>query len=174
MNIGTLCTRRIVTVNAASSLAQAATLMREHHVGALVVVTQTGDSQAVSGIVTDRDLVLDVLARRLDAADICIGDLARERVATVCEDDDVETAIAVMQESGVRRLLVTDADRHLSGIVAFDDLMAACARTMWELAQIVHLGIEREVAQNDKPAPPAPIGLRVPAVGTAGWGPAAA
>ena len=173
MNIGTLCTRRIVTVNAASSLAEAATLMREHHVGALVVVTRSGQSESVSGVVTDRDLVLDVLTRRLGGADLCIGDLARERVATVCEDDDVETAIAVMQESGVRRLLVTDADRHLSGIVAFDDLIAACARTMWELAQIVRLGIEHEVAHNGKPPPPAPIGLRVPAVGTAGWGPAA-
>jgi predicted transcriptional regulator len=53
--------------------------------------------------------------------------------ATVREDDDSETAIAVMQESGVRRLLVTDADRHLSSIVAFDNLMVTCARTMQRL-----------------------------------------
>ena len=174
MNIGTLCTRRIVTINTASSLAQAATLMREFHVGALVVITQAADGEAVSGIVTDRDLVLDVLARGLDVTGVCVGDVARERIASVSEDDDLEAAIAVMQERGVRRLLVTDANQHLSGIVSLDDLIVASAGTAGGLAQVIRRGIEREVAQTGTPAPPAPIGLRVPAVGTAGWGATAA
>lgn len=169
MNIGSICQRRIVGTDSASSLVEAAGLMRDHHVGALVVTTPTPEGLSVSGIVTDRDLVIEVLARGLDASRILIGELARERVVSVSQDDDLDDAIAAMHEGGVRRLLVTDGEEQLIGIVSFDDLMAACALSIDGLAKVIRSGIEPEAAEAALPLPPLPP-LRIPAMGTAGWG----
>jgi CBS domain-containing protein len=173
VNVGAICRRRIVAVDAESTLAQAATLMREHHVGALVVTTQTGEGTRVSGVVTDRDLVIDVLARGLDAGSVAIGELARQRIASVAQDDDLTDALGVMQDSGVRRLLVTDAQDHLVGIVSLDDVTQACALQMDLLGRVIRSGLEREVAEN-QPIQSEPLLLRIPAMGTAGWGQAIA
>lgn len=173
MKIGSLCTRRVVTVDANASLAQAAALMREHHVGALVVTAQSAEGLAVGGLVTDRDLVLDVLARGLDPAGSRIGALASATVASVAEEDDASTAIVAMQSAGVRRLLVTDVDGRLAGIVSIDDLLRGFANQFAGLAGVIRAGIDREVSET-LPVPPLPSGLlRVPAVDTAGWGPRA-
>lgn len=172
MKIGSLCTRRVVTIDEDGTLAQAARLMREHHVGALVVTARSAQGLRIGGLVTDRDLVVEVLARGLDPASARIGELASTEIASVAEDDDLTQAIATMQGSGVRRLLVTDADQRLSGIVSLDDLVQACAGQIAGLADVVRAGLARE-ADEMGPTPPLPPGLRVPAVGTAGWGPEA-
>jgi CBS domain-containing protein len=172
MNIGSICQRRLVTIERTHSLAQAATLMRERHVGALVVTTSTAEGPRVDGVVTDRDLVVGALAEGLDAASITVGSLASERLVSVNELDDLGDAVAAMQASGVRRLLVTDDEAQLIGIVSLDDLLAAYATEIDGLAKVIRSGIDREVAETDAapeeaPAPP----LRVPAIGTAGWRP---
>ena len=174
MSIGSICRRRVVSVDASSGLVEAARLMREHHVGSLVVTQQTSEGPRVNGIVTDRDLVIDVLARGLDGSGVAIGELASQRIASVSEDDDVSDALVVMQESGVRRLLVTDGEQRLIGIVSLDDLMDACAAQMDGLARVIRSGIEREVAQTSAAPQAPPLLLRIPATGTAGWGQAMA
>ncbi|MEJ8827440.1 CBS domain-containing protein [Variovorax humicola] len=170
MNIGSICTRRMVAVDSGSSLVQAASLMREHHVGALIVTSRAPEGACVTGIVTDRDLVVDVLARGLDGNGIKVGELASDKLASLSQDADVPAAIAVMEARGVRRALVTDSDGRVVGILSLDDLISACAKELAGLASIVRSGIQREVtetthvAQTSKPLP-----LRVPAMGTAGW-----
>ena len=163
MNIGSICSRRILTIDHADSPALAATLMREHHVGALVIVTETADGWHVTGIVTDRDLAISVLARGLDGNGR-VGDLASQPVASVSEDDELSVAIAAMRESGVRRLLVTGAEQQLVGFVSFDDVLRACAEQVAGLAEVIRAGMDREVAETV--APPLPPMLRVPAMGT--------
>jgi len=172
MNIGSICQRRLVTIERTNSLAQAATLMRERHVGALVVTTSTAEGPRVDGVVTDRDLVVGALAEGLDAASVTVGSLASERLVSVNELDDLGDAVAAMQASGVRRLLVTDDEAQLIGIVSLDDLLAAYATEIDGLAKVIRSGIDREVAETDvaPEEPPAPP-LRVPAIGTAGWRP---
>lgn len=173
MKIGSICSRRIVTIDAGATLGQAASTMREHHVGMLVVTETTAQGLHVNGLVTDRDLVIEALARGLDPAGGRIGELASTSIAAVTEDSDLSDAIAAMQQAGVRRLLVTDAEQGLTGILSFDDVVHACARQLTGLADVLRAGLERELVDSP-PAPALPKNLmRIPAMGTAGWGPAA-
>lgn len=175
MNIASICRCPIVTIDSAGTLNEAAILMREQHVGALVVTRQAADGLYVSGVVTDRDLVINVLACELDGNGVEIGDLASSPIVSVSEDADLNDAIVAMQDSGVRRLLVTNDEEQLTGIVSFDDLMAACAREVSGLAQVIRSGIEREIDATVVASPSTPPQvLRVPSMGTAGWGYAAA
>jgi len=157
MRIADICRQRVISVDRGSSLVHAAALMRTHHVGALVVTTQTPEGSQVSGIVTDRDLVVEVLARGLDGTRIRIGDLACSRVETVSGGDELGGAIAAMQRGGVRRLLVLDGDRRVTGIVSLDDMLGACAAELCALANVVRSGIEREAVGIEEESAPVPV-----------------
>lgn len=171
MDLATLCTRRVVTVERAASLQQAAALMREHHVGALVVTEGSAEGQRVCGVVTDRDLAIEVLARGLDGVRAQVGQLLDGRMISAPAAADPGEAIVIMKAEGVRRLLVRDDDGNLIGLVSFDDLLQACIEPLTGLAQVVRKGIERETIERQAlTTPPRATLLRVPATGTAGWG----
>lgn len=170
VNIDAICQHLVVAIDSGRSVTEAAALMRDHHVGALVVTAHAADGDCVAGIVTDRDLVIHVLANGLDAGATEVGTLASERLVSVNELDDLSDAVQAMQDSGVRRLLVTDDAQALTGIVTLDDLLTASASQFDGIAKIIRNGIRREVAENTPPALVAPPALRVPAMGTAGWG----
>ena len=169
MNVGMVCRRRVVTIGRAESPVRAAELMRDHHVGALVVTADTDDGPHVVGIVTDRDLVVGGIARGLDGTSLPVGTLASAQVASVTEDDDLSDAIAAMQAHGVRRLLVTDSGRRLVGFVSLDDLVDAYASELEGLARVIRSGIERESSEVPMPAMHGAILPHFPATGTAGW-----
>ena len=161
MNVGQICTREVVTIDRASTLQQAANLMRERHVGALLV---TGDSH-VAGIVTDRDIVLEAVARGLDVTQAEIGRLAEGKLAVVRAGASLDEAISAMKERAVRRLVVSTDDGQLFGIVSLDDVLAALSHEMGELARAVAGGIERETVERGKldPVPPPARPLHIPA-----------
>ena len=147
MNIASICQRDVVTIDEAATLRQAARLMRARHVGALVITAQrAGDSQLV-GVVTDRDLALQVLTGDIDAR-APVGALARTTLVTVRETASMADAVAAMRDGGVRRLLLVDQQRRLVGIVSLDDLIAAYAGELGDLAQALRRGIAHEAAQS--------------------------
>jgi CBS domain-containing protein len=144
MNIGDICTREVVMADRGSSLQQAAALMREHHVGSVLVVAGSpGATQAV-GILTDRDMVVDAVARGLDVAQTEIGRLTDGKLACVPATTSIDDAVATMKEQGVRRLLVASDSGELYGIVSLDDLLGALAHEVSDLAYAMRRGIERE------------------------------
>jgi CBS domain-containing protein len=185
MNVASICSRHIVSVHRDETLPQAARLMREHHVGSVVVTEARADGDHVVGLVTDRDLVIEVLARGLEGAAMPLAALVGNGpLLSVPEEADFGEAIALMQTGGVRRLLVRDAQGHLVGVLSFDDLMRVCGAQMAGLAAVLARGQVREHANTGpldepralppSPPPPAPAAapkprLRVPAMGTAGW-----
>ena len=169
MNIGSICTRTVVTVDRAAPLPEAARLMREHHVGALVVTQQVAEGTAVIGVVTDRDLSVEVLARGIDAGTVQVGQVLSSPVLAVAETSPLDEAVLLMQQHGVRRLLVTGAQGQLSGIVSLDDLLVALATQIGVLSQVVRAGLDREAQSRPAVAPPPIPPLRIPAMGTAGW-----
>jgi CBS domain-containing protein len=171
MDLASLCKRRIVTIDRSASLQQAAALMREYHVGSLVVTEAQDEGARVCGLVTDRDLAIEVLARGIDTTRASVGQLPDGKLVSAPAHADIDDAIALMQAHGVRRLLVRDDNGNLIGLVSFDDLLQAFGDRLGGLAEVVRKGIERETAERQALAtPPRPAMLRVPPTGTAGWG----
>ena len=146
MDIASLCQRRVVTIEADASLRKAAALMREHHVGALVV-TDAADTPRVVGVVTDRDLAIEVLARGPDGSALSIGDIASNSLVSVAGSATVQEAVDAMERHGVRRLLVTDDGNGVMGFVSADDLVEAIAAQMSGLAAALRSGMARERAE---------------------------
>lgn len=171
MDLKSLCHRPIVTIEADRPLQQAAQLMREHHVGALVIVHTGADGVHAAGIVTDRDLAIEVLARGGDASQQPVSRFAGSHVVSAPDSAELIDAIGLMQSAGVRRILVHDAEGHLAGLVSFDDLLQACVAPLVGLSEVLRKGLERETAERGALAAPLRPRVRVPAMGTAGWTP---
>ena len=163
MNVADICTREIVMADTRASLKEAAVLMREQHVGTLLVVSSSDGGMQAVGIVTDRDLVIEAMARGLDAAQTSVGRLAEGKLAVVPESANVDEAIAAMKQRGVRRLLVANQRGDLCGIVSLDDLLDAMAHEMSELAHAVRGGLERETKERAPLAAAPPSAVRIPA-----------
>jgi CBS domain-containing protein len=168
MDIASLCRREIVTIDEHAPLRDAAAMMRSHHVGALVVTANDGEQPRVVGIVTDRDLAIEVLARSLAGSDVKIGQLASRRLAAVPGRGSIGDAMAAMQRAGVRRLLVTEEDGQLTGFISSDDLFEALAGELSTLAGTLRAGIARESAERQPISPPTPRPVFLPQ-GRSGW-----
>ena len=171
MNVGKLCQRRVISVGATEPLQHAALLMRDHHVGALVVVAAAaqGHGLHVSGVITDRDLAIEVLARGGDAPQVAAGSLAGGPVVGIHAEATLEEAVARMQTHGVRRLLVHDSEGLLVGVLSFDDLLPALVAPLSGLSDLLRRGLEREASRRGEIDAPARPPLRIPPVGTMGW-----
>ncbi len=120
MSVGRICSRVVATASPRDSVAHAATRMREFAVGSLVVVD---DHRKPLGILTDRDIVLRVVAAGLDPADTLASDVMSAPVGGVNEATPLEEALEVMERRGVRRLAVTGEEGALTGIFAMDDAL---------------------------------------------------
>ncbi len=144
MKTGDVCNREVVFIERAASIAAAARLMRAHHVGDLVVVEEKNGRRAPVGIVTDRDLVLEVLAEGVNQNDIAVGDVMSYELVTANEDDDLFDTLKHMRTKGIRRLPVVDRAGSLVGIVTVDDLLDLLAEQVSDLARIVQREQTRE------------------------------
>ena len=105
------------TVEASTSILEAAKTMAGEDVGPLPV-TEGG---RLVGIVTDRDIVVRVLAEGRDPQSTTVADIASSELVTVSPDDDLDQALRKMASSQVRRLPVVEGDRII-GIVAQADV----------------------------------------------------
>jgi CBS domain-containing protein len=124
----------------------AAQLMRRHHIGALVVVDAEERSKPV-GIVTDRDLVLALMAEGLDPAMFTVGDIMSLELVLATPDMDALEAIHLMRTQRVRRLVIVDDARRLIGIASLEDLLELVARELAALAAAAVGARDREFEQ---------------------------
>lgn len=154
MNVGDICTREVVLADRAATLQQAASLMREHHVGLLIITEKSTEGLQITGIVTDRDVVVEAVARGMDVTQTEVGRLESEKLAALPSDAPIDEAIGMMKERGVRRLLVSGEGGKLHGVVSLDDVLGALGHEMAELAHAVRKGIDRETAEREPLAPP--------------------
>ncbi|MBI2961428.1 MAG: CBS domain-containing protein [Betaproteobacteria bacterium] len=123
MALGEICNRTVVVVTRGTRLDEAARLMREHHVGSLVVVDETAIGRRPVGIITDRDIVIEVAAMGVPLATVTAEEAMAPDLMTGLVTDPVWDTVARMREKGVRRLPVVDRDGVLQGILTVDDLL---------------------------------------------------
>ncbi len=145
MNVGAICNREVVIVGRGDELVEAARLMRDHHVGCVVVVEPRRQGNVPVGMLTDRDIVVGVVAE--DAPDIprlTVGDVMSYDLLVAREEDDLEEAIDRMRRAGVRRMPVVSTDGMLAGLLALDDVLDQLAADLGQIAAVVAREQERE------------------------------
>ncbi|WP_229518467.1 CBS domain-containing protein [Massilia sp. PAMC28688] len=136
MKVGEICTVQTIYCKRDETVQGAALLMRKYHVGDVVVVDQPNGEKMPVGIVTDRDIVVGVIALGLDPASLLVGDIMSDDLLTAAEEDDVYETIERMRFRGIRRVPVVNSGGGLTGIVSVDDLLEFLAEEMGELSRI--------------------------------------
>lgn len=138
MLVGDICNREVVMVNPEESVLQAARLMREYHVGDVVVVEKQAGVRVPKGILTDRDIVIELIAQAVDLATVNVGDVMSYELVTVQESDDVFDILKRMRSKGIRRVPVVNQAGGLEGILTMDDVIDLLAEQLSDLAELTH------------------------------------
>lgn len=144
MKVGEACTREVVIVDRNESILEAAKLMRHHHVGDVVVVRDKSTARTPVGILTDRDIVVEVLGREVDPNAVAIGDAMSFDLLTACEDDDVGETLARMRSRGVRRIPVVNRAGGLEGILTLDDYLELVTEELAGMVSLIKTGQQHE------------------------------
>ena len=149
MLVSDFCERDIVTLEQERTLVDAAKLMRHFHVGYVVIVEQRNKEVVPLGIVTDRDVVIEVIATELDPETITVGDIMLQNLFVVRDDVDMVKALEIMTAEGVRRLPVVTAKGTLIGVATLEDLLLKTADLFGNFNQL--LARERENELKHRP-----------------------
>jgi CBS domain-containing protein len=123
-----------------------AQLMRQHHIGAVVVVDAAEKSRPV-GILTDRDLVLGLMAEALDPALFTAGDIMSVNLVLARPEMDTMDAAQLMKQHQLRRLVIVDEQNRLVGIATMEDLLELLTRELAHMAAGVVGARDREIRQ---------------------------
>ncbi len=138
------CSHAVASVDREMPVVDCARRMHDDHVGSLVVVDTSSGRKLPIGMLTDRDIALEVVAFEMDAGALTASDIMSTSLALAREDDDLLAALATMRSHGVRRLPVVDEAGVLTGILAADDLLAVMAEEVNGLAQVIGAQAVRE------------------------------
>ncbi len=144
MAVGEICNRNVIILQRDDTILEAAKLMRQHHVGDVVVVEKRGAVRVPVGIVTDRDLVVEIMATELDQTVITVGDIMVQELATVKESTGVFETIQYMRSKAVRRLPIVDENGALVGILALDDVLELLSEELLAITKLVTHQREKE------------------------------
>lgn len=144
MRVAEACNRNVVCATRDATVADAAVLMRRSHVGDLVVVDEIGGQRTPVGIVTDRDIVIEVVAAGLDPKSLRVGDLLVGPLIAVEEQASLAETVRTMAAKGVRRLPVVNSAGLLAGIVTVDDLLPQLAAPLSVLSELLARGRQCE------------------------------
>ncbi len=144
MSIGEFCTREVVIVERGTGIVELAQLMRKHHVGDAIVVDIRGDLVVPVGIVTDRDIVVELIAGEVDLDSVTTGDVMNPELITAKEKEGIWDTLQSMHSKGIRRMPVINEDGGLEGILTVDDLIELLADELDLLAKIAGRGQELE------------------------------
>lgn len=144
MSVGEICNREVVICRPDDSIQEAAKLMRDQHVGNVVVAQESGNGIIPIGILTDRDIVIELLAEEVDIDSVSVADVMSTELITVKEDHELMATIELMRDKGIRRIPVVDNQGELVGIVAIDDLIELIADQLTDLVKLIGRELSHE------------------------------
>lgn len=134
MKVGEYCKRAVVAIAANADAAEAAKLMRAEHVGFLIVYREGDSLQKPVGVLTDRDLVIGVMAREVDPHAVTVEDVMTRQPLIASDADELSDMLQAMRMTGVRRVPVVDVRGALIGIMAIDDAIDVITGLMCDIA----------------------------------------
>jgi CBS domain-containing protein len=123
-----------VAIASSSDAAAAAKLMRAEHVGFLIAYREGDELQKPTGVLTDRDLVLGVMARDVDPRAVTVEDIMSRQPLVANETDELGDMLQAMRLAGIRRVPVVDDRGALTGIMAIDDAIDVVTGLMCDIA----------------------------------------
>lgn len=137
MNVGDICSRRVVSVSLKDSVLDVARIMREQLVNAVVVVDDIDGEIRPQGMISDRDLVLEVLAARIDPSAVRAEDILTCELTCVTESHDIKEAIKYLNFYGVRRTPVVNVNGVLVGVFSIEDSLATLSEEFMEIVKLL-------------------------------------
>ena len=146
MRIAEICSRSVSVIAPEQSIREAAELMRRDHIGDVVVARREASGLRPLGILTDRDLVVQLLAPGVEPDRIGVRDAMTQDLVVAREDEDLIATLQRMSSRGIRRIPVVDAAGLLTGILSIDDVLVLVGRAGVAIAEILSRGRERESA----------------------------
>ena len=136
MTLADCCVKSVVTVSPKTTVDEVARLMKERNVGSVIVTY----NRMPVGIITDRDLILRVMAEGKEPDQVKAEDVMTKDLAIVKGDTGIFEAIEFITQKGVRRIPIVKPDGTLIGIITLDDVIRMIGREMSRVADV----IERE------------------------------
>ncbi|WP_374089076.1 CBS domain-containing protein [Methylomicrobium lacus] len=137
MTLKTLCNREVLVAAKDDSILEAAKLMREYHAGDVIIVEERNGARYPVGIVTDRDIVIELIAKEIAIDSVTVGDLMCRELVLAREEDSLFDAIKLMRQKGIRRLPVVDLHGALAGIITADDLIELTTEQLRDIAGLI-------------------------------------
>lgn len=144
MKLKDLCILDVACCTPDISILAAARLMREKHTGDLIVIDDRDEEREPVGILTDRDIVIEVLATGRDPGTTTVGEVMSHQLVVASDCEDIDEALQRMAAHGVRRIPVVDEARCVLGIVTLDDVLRQHAE---QAAQLSHVLTKEQVQE---------------------------
>lgn len=143
MKVIDMAVHDVATAPSSKTITECAAQMREQHVGSLVIVD---DQQIPQGMITDRDIAIQVVALNQDPNKVTVADIMTTPVVTATVDESMVVALARMREFGIRRLPIVDENNKLVGVISNSNLVEELSSLLEGLVRNIHSSKAREVA----------------------------
>ncbi len=143
MKVIDMAVHDVATTTGDKTITDCAIQMRTEHVGSLVV---TDESQTPVGMITDRDIAIEVVARNLNPNEVTVADIMTTPVVTAKVNESMVVALARMREFGIRRLPIVDEENKLVGVISNSNLVEELSSLLDGLVRNIHSSKAREVA----------------------------
>jgi CBS domain-containing protein len=144
MSVGEICNREVIVTSKDSSIFEVAKLMRDNHVGDVIVVDSSGGQPVPIGIITDRDIVVELIAKEVALDTVTVGDVMTYDLFTVREKDGIWSTLECMRMRGIRRMPVVNEQGGLEGILTVDDLLELFSDELTSLSKVAIREQKRE------------------------------
>lgn len=141
MIVARTCTREAVYIDEKAGVIEVARIMREEHVGSVIVVDADGRP---TGIITDRDLVIEILAEDVDMDSVLLKDIMTTNLVVVTENEETMDAIEKMRDAGIRRAPVVDDKGYLSGLLSVDDVLTSLGEEIKDIITLINKSRSKE------------------------------
>ncbi|WP_293746727.1 CBS domain-containing protein [uncultured Paraglaciecola sp.] len=144
MNVGDICSKNIVSVSPLDSVADVARVMREQHVASVVVVDNKYGEIRPQGVITERDLVIEVLAAKIDPTSVRAEDILTSELICVTETHNVAEALKYLRFYAVRRAPVVNVNGILVGLFCIEDSLASLLEEYTGLVKLLSHALVNE------------------------------